>query len=76
MGDKNGTSQRRAETVRQKIAHYGAEVPFGNLVTMLQFGTLPADLTRKNIETFAAEVMPHLRGTNESELAETATVKA
>jgi len=65
-----------AETVRQKIAHYSAEVPFENLVTMLQFGTLPTDLTRKNIETFAAEVMPHMRGTNVSALSETTTASA
>jgi len=51
-----------AETVRQKIEHYYKQVPFENLVTMLQFGTLPADLTRKNIEMFADKVIPHLRG--------------
>jgi hypothetical protein len=28
---------------------------------MLQFGTLPDDLTRRNMEMFASEVMPHLR---------------
>ena len=33
----------------------------GKLVTMLQFGVLPDDLTRRNMEMFAAEVMPHLR---------------
>lgn len=49
------------ETVRQKIAHYQAQIPFGNLVTMLQFGTLPADLTRNNIEMFARKVMPHFQ---------------
>jgi len=33
----------------------------GNVLTLLQLGTLPADLTRRNMELFAAEVMPHLR---------------
>ena len=33
---------------------------FGNLVTMLQFGTLPHDLT-KELELFSKEVMPKLR---------------
>jgi hypothetical protein len=34
---------------------------FGNLLVMCQFGTLPADLTRKNLELFAREVMPALK---------------
>ena len=29
---------------------------------MLQFGSLPADLTRQNMDRFARDVMPHLRG--------------
>jgi hypothetical protein len=31
------------------------------LVTMLQFGVLPDDLTKRNMEMFASEVMPKLR---------------
>jgi hypothetical protein len=31
---------------------------------MLQFGTLPAELTRKNMELFATGVMPHLRASS------------
>ena len=34
---------------------------FGNLLVMCQFGTLPADLTKKNLELFAKDVMPALR---------------
>ena len=34
---------------------------FGILVTLLQFGILSDDLTRRNMDLFAAEVMPHLR---------------
>jgi hypothetical protein len=34
---------------------------FGNLLVMCQVGTLPADLTRKNLELFAREVMPALK---------------
>jgi hypothetical protein len=37
---------------------------FGNLLVMCQFGTLPADLTRKNMELFAREVMPALKKLN------------
>ena len=29
------------------------EMRFGNLLVLCQFGTLPADLTRKNMERFA-----------------------
>jgi hypothetical protein len=35
---------------------------FGILVTLLQFGTQPDDLTRRNMDLFAAEAMPHFRG--------------
>jgi hypothetical protein len=34
---------------------------FGNLLVMCQFGTLPAELTRQNLERFAREVMPALK---------------
>ena len=35
---------------------------FGILVALLQFGVLSDDLTRRNMDLFAAEVMPYLRG--------------
>ena len=50
-----------AETVKQSFAHYWREMRFGNLLVMCQFGTLPAELTRKNMELFAREVMPALK---------------
>ena len=40
---------------------YWQEMRFGNLLVMCQVGTLPADLTRKNLELFAREVMPALK---------------
>jgi alkanesulfonate monooxygenase SsuD/methylene tetrahydromethanopterin reductase-like flavin-dependent oxidoreductase (luciferase family) len=49
------------ETVRQKLEQYQSEIGFGHLLTLLQFGTLPAELTRKNMEIYANEVMPYLR---------------
>ena len=49
------------ETVRQKLEHFQKEIGFGHLLTLLQFGTLPADLTRKNMELYAGEVIPALR---------------
>jgi hypothetical protein len=34
---------------------------FGILVALLQFGILSDELTRRNMDFFAAEVMPYLR---------------
>jgi hypothetical protein len=34
---------------------------FGNLLVMCQFGTLPGDLARRNMELFARDVMPALK---------------
>lgn len=54
-----------AATVRETLAHYAKDIGFGICLALLQFGTLPADLTRRNLELFAKEVMPHLRDINE-----------
>jgi hypothetical protein len=35
---------------------------FGVLVALLQFGILSDELTRRNMDLFAAEVMAQLRG--------------
>lgn len=51
------------ETVRQRLEACQKEIGFGHLLSLLQFGTLPADLTRKNMELYAGEVMPYLRQT-------------
>ena len=48
-------------TVRAKMAGLMRALGVGNVLTLLQLGTLPADLTRRNMELFAAEVMPGLR---------------
>jgi hypothetical protein len=34
---------------------------FGILVALLQFGILSDNLTRRNMDLFAAAVMPHLK---------------
>jgi hypothetical protein len=47
-----------AATVRSALESYRKEMRFGNLLVLCQFGTLPADLTRRNMELFAREVMP------------------
>ena len=49
------------DTVRRAFESYWREMRFGNLLVMCQFGTLPADLTKKNMELFAREVMPALK---------------
>jgi len=49
------------ETARQQIETYWRKMRFGHLLTMLQFGTLPTDLTARNMELFSTEVMPKLR---------------
>ena len=48
-------------TVKKAFQDYWNEMRFGNLLVMCQFGTLPVDLTRKNLELFAREVMPALK---------------
>jgi alkanesulfonate monooxygenase SsuD/methylene tetrahydromethanopterin reductase-like flavin-dependent oxidoreductase (luciferase family) len=49
------------KTVRERIERVRDKTGFNRLVSMLQFGVLPDDLTRRNMEMFAAEVMPHFR---------------
>jgi alkanesulfonate monooxygenase SsuD/methylene tetrahydromethanopterin reductase-like flavin-dependent oxidoreductase (luciferase family) len=48
-------------TVRDRIKRMQDETGFSNLVSMLQFGTLSDELTTRNMQMFASEVMPHLR---------------
>jgi len=50
-----------AATVRSAFEGYWKDLRFGNLLVMCQFGTLPADLTRRSMELFAREVMPVLK---------------
>jgi alkanesulfonate monooxygenase SsuD/methylene tetrahydromethanopterin reductase-like flavin-dependent oxidoreductase (luciferase family) len=52
------------DTVRRAFEGYWKDMRFGHLLVMLQFGTLPADLTRKNMDLFAREVMPGLKKLN------------
>jgi len=48
-------------TLREKLEQYHREIGFGYLLPMMQFGTLPHELTTKNTELFAKEVIPHFR---------------
>jgi alkanesulfonate monooxygenase SsuD/methylene tetrahydromethanopterin reductase-like flavin-dependent oxidoreductase (luciferase family) len=60
------------ETVRQKLSEYHGQIGFGHLLALLQFGTLPAELTRKSMELYATEVMPYLRANVAAKVAEAA----
>jgi alkanesulfonate monooxygenase SsuD/methylene tetrahydromethanopterin reductase-like flavin-dependent oxidoreductase (luciferase family) len=50
-----------AATVRDKIIHHLKELGSGNVLGLFQLATLPAELTRRNMERFATEVMPAVR---------------
>src|ERR1051325_10890234 len=58
-GDNFGCGS--AETVTRAFEGYWRDMRFGNLLVMCQFGTLPAELTRANMERFARGVMPRLK---------------
>ena len=48
-------------TVREQIGAAWQDMRVGHLLAMLQFGTLSAELTERNLRLFAGEVMPWLR---------------
>src|SRR5262249_37119342 len=48
-------------TVRQKLVELGRWMGVGNLLVPCRLAPLPADLTRRNMELFAREVLPHVR---------------
>jgi alkanesulfonate monooxygenase SsuD/methylene tetrahydromethanopterin reductase-like flavin-dependent oxidoreductase (luciferase family) len=49
------------ETVTQKLVAYAKEFQHGHYLCLLHFGSLPADLTRKNMELMARKVIPAVR---------------
>jgi hypothetical protein len=49
------------DTVCDLLTAYQQKIGFGHLICLLQFGTLPADLTRRNLEVFARKVIPRVR---------------
>jgi alkanesulfonate monooxygenase SsuD/methylene tetrahydromethanopterin reductase-like flavin-dependent oxidoreductase (luciferase family) len=48
-------------TVADQIEEFVREFRIGNLLVMLQNGSMPRELTEKNISLFASEVLPRLR---------------
>jgi len=49
------------ETVRQQLQQAIESLRVGNLMVLLHIGSMPHELTIKNIDLFAREVLPHLR---------------
>jgi alkanesulfonate monooxygenase SsuD/methylene tetrahydromethanopterin reductase-like flavin-dependent oxidoreductase (luciferase family) len=50
------------ETVRQRLAEFQQRLGIGHLCAIMQFGSLPHAQTKRNLELFAEEVIPHFRG--------------
>ncbi len=61
------------ETVRQKLAEYQELAGFNTSLTKTQFGTLPADMTRANMDAIAREVLPYFQERDSVEQASAAT---
>jgi alkanesulfonate monooxygenase SsuD/methylene tetrahydromethanopterin reductase-like flavin-dependent oxidoreductase (luciferase family) len=55
------------DTVREKLLNCQRTIALGNLLALLQFGTLPADLTKRNMERFARDIMPTLQQSHVAE---------
>ena len=49
------------ETVRQRLLAYIKDLRIGTILALLQFGSLPADLTAKSMHLYATEVVPFVR---------------
>ena len=58
-----------ADTVCGLLAEHQRRIGFGHLIALLQFATLPPDLTRRNLELFARRVIPRLRHLGEGAAA-------
>jgi alkanesulfonate monooxygenase SsuD/methylene tetrahydromethanopterin reductase-like flavin-dependent oxidoreductase (luciferase family) len=50
-----------AETVRQKLAELISLYGVGNVLALLQLGTMGAEQTRRNMQRYAEDVLPFLR---------------
>jgi alkanesulfonate monooxygenase SsuD/methylene tetrahydromethanopterin reductase-like flavin-dependent oxidoreductase (luciferase family) len=48
------------ETVREQLRDAMQELRVGNLMVLLQIGSTPPELTKKNIDLFTSDVMPYL----------------
>ena len=48
------------KTVREQLLDGVKRLRIGHLLTLLHFGSMPTELTKKNIELFGREVLPYL----------------
>jgi alkanesulfonate monooxygenase SsuD/methylene tetrahydromethanopterin reductase-like flavin-dependent oxidoreductase (luciferase family) len=55
------------DSVAQQLEHHQKQVGYGKLIAMMQFGTLPHELTKRNMELFASKVMPKIRHLGEDD---------
>lgn len=55
------------DTVRKKLVEAHRLIGFQNFLALLQFGTLPRDLTEQNIRRFCTEVVPTLQALTDKE---------
>ncbi|HUZ73980.1 MAG TPA: LLM class flavin-dependent oxidoreductase [Stellaceae bacterium] len=55
------------DTVRRRLEDSHRQLGFQNFVGLMQFATLPRDLTERNMRLFAAEVMPALHALTDKE---------
>ncbi|GAA3069936.1 LLM class flavin-dependent oxidoreductase [Pseudonocardia yunnanensis] len=49
------------ESVRNRIEEFREELGFGQMMVLLAIGDMSPELTRRNTEIFASEVIPHFR---------------
>lgn len=49
------------KTVREKLLATIEELGIGNLLTFVQFGTMPHEMTMRNIELLSSEVIPYIK---------------
>ena len=61
MIDKEFVVVGSPATVREKLEAMAKRLNVGHLMVALQFGSMPHAQTKKNIELFAREVLPHLQ---------------
>lgn len=54
------------QTIREQLEAYQRQIGFGYLLPMMQFATLPHDLTKRSMELFTSAVMPSLRQCGEA----------
>ena len=57
-----------AATVVRRLEEAQRRLGFGNLVCIFQFGSMPADQARRNLDGIAEHVIPRLRGLDQAPL--------